>query len=81
MPVKQDKLKSQGKDGTFIKALGLAGMGGVPCAVDVKDGKVVRIRPLHFEWKWDRKAGLIIQTPDEKPCEHAFTFKIERKHR
>ena len=23
--------------------------------VDVKDGKIVRIRPLHFDWKYDRK--------------------------
>jgi alpha-L-fucosidase len=25
--------------------------------------------------------GLLIKTPDTKPCEHAFTFKIVRKHR
>ena len=24
--------------------------------------------------------GLVIRTPDRKPCEHAFTFRIERKH-
>jgi trimethylamine-N-oxide reductase (cytochrome c) len=23
--------------------------------VDVKDGKIVRIRPLHYDWKYDRK--------------------------
>jgi hypothetical protein len=40
---------------TFIKALGLGGVGGVPCAVDVKSGKIVRIRPLHFDWKYDKK--------------------------
>jgi molybdopterin guanine dinucleotide-containing S/N-oxide reductase-like protein len=55
MPTKQDKLKDQETERTFIKALGLGGMGGVPCAVDVKNGKVVRIRPLHFDWKWDLK--------------------------
>jgi anaerobic selenocysteine-containing dehydrogenase len=24
--------------------------------VDVKDGKIVRIRPLHFDWKYDKKS-------------------------
>ena len=40
---------------TVIKALGLSGgiYGGAPCAVDVKDGKIVRIRPLHYDWKYD----------------------------
>jgi molybdopterin guanine dinucleotide-containing S/N-oxide reductase-like protein len=55
VPSKQDKVKVREAERTFIKALGLGGMGGIPCAVDVKDGKVVRIRPLHFDWKWDRK--------------------------
>ena len=42
-------------DKTVIKSLGLSGgiYGAVPCAVDVKDGKVVRIRPLHFDSKYD----------------------------
>ena len=26
-----------------------------PCAVDVKDGKIVRVRPLHYDWKYDFK--------------------------
>ena len=42
-------------DKTVIKALGLGGGlgGGGPCAVDAKDGKIVRIRPLHYNWKYD----------------------------
>ena len=38
-------------DKTVLKSLGLSGgiYGAVPCAVDVKDGKVVRIRPLHLD--------------------------------
>ncbi len=42
---------------TVIKSLSLGGVtgGGVPCAVDVKDGKIIRIRPLHFDWKFDKK--------------------------
>ncbi len=42
---------------TVYKSLGLSGgiFGAVPCAVDVKDGKVVRIRPLHYDSKYDPK--------------------------
>jgi alpha-L-fucosidase len=33
------------------------------------------------ELKWKRTGeGLIVETPDEKPCEHAFVIKIERYH-
>jgi hypothetical protein len=51
--------KSQGKESkaekTVIEALCLGGATGVgvPCAVDVKDGKAVRVRPLHYDWKYD----------------------------
>ncbi len=42
-------------DKTVYKALGLSGgiFGASPCAVDVKDGKVVRIRPMHWGEKYD----------------------------
>jgi molybdopterin guanine dinucleotide-containing S/N-oxide reductase-like protein len=41
-------------DKTVIKALALGGLlgGGGECAVDVKAGKVVRIRPFHYDWKY-----------------------------
>jgi len=32
-----------------------------------------------LDWKLTRR-GLVIETPDKKPCEHAFVFKIERYH-
>ena len=43
--------KATGADKTVHKALGLSGgiFGACPCAVDVKDGKIVRIRPLHWD--------------------------------
>ena len=28
---------------------------GTPARVDVKDGKITRIRPLNYEWKYDKK--------------------------
>ncbi|MCX7911523.1 MAG: molybdopterin-dependent oxidoreductase [Dehalococcoidales bacterium] len=42
-------------DKTVIRALALGGLlgGGGECAVDVKDGKIVRIRPFHYDWKYD----------------------------
>jgi molybdopterin guanine dinucleotide-containing S/N-oxide reductase-like protein len=47
--------EKQGK--TVIKALALGAhwAGGGPCAVDVKDGKVVRIRPLRYDWKYPKE--------------------------
>ena len=46
---------ANGSEKTVLKALGLSGgiFGACPCAVDVKDGKVVRIRPLHWDSKYD----------------------------
>ena len=39
---------------TTIKSLALSGgYGGAPCSVDYKDGRVIRIRPLHFDEKYD----------------------------
>ena len=41
---------------TIIKGLGFCGneplAGSNAAAVDVQDGKIVRIRPLHFDWKY-----------------------------
>jgi molybdopterin guanine dinucleotide-containing S/N-oxide reductase-like protein len=49
-------LKKSISEKTVIKALGLLGTGGgSPCAVDVKNGKVIRIRPLHYDWRYDSK--------------------------
>src|SRR3989304_4080618 len=52
-----DGKASEANNKTVIRALALGGLlgGGAPCAVDVKDGKVVRIRPLHYDWKYSRE--------------------------
>ena len=41
-------------DNTVVKgiSLGAFAMGTTPSAVDIKDGKMVRIRPLHYDWKY-----------------------------
>ena len=68
MPNNKDKLKTHGKDKpeskgtsrmkheTCIKGLDLGGHGSLPAAIDIVDGKIVRIRPLHVDWKYDIKA-------------------------
>ncbi|MFC1905444.1 molybdopterin-dependent oxidoreductase [Chloroflexota bacterium] len=43
------------KEQTVIKGLALGGHGAMPAAIDVKDGKIVRIRPFHLDWKYDKK--------------------------
>jgi len=46
--------EESGKQSSFIKGLSFMGpVGGYPCAVDVKDGKLVRIRPLHYDWQYN----------------------------
>jgi len=44
-------------DKTVLKSTALGGMhgGGAPVFVDVKDGKIVRVRPFHYDWKYDKK--------------------------
>jgi molybdopterin guanine dinucleotide-containing S/N-oxide reductase-like protein len=44
-------------DKTVLRTIGLSGVttGGAEGAVDVKDGRIVRIRPLHYDWKYDRE--------------------------
>ncbi len=50
-----DSEKRTTVDKSVIKALALGGTqgGGAPCVVDVKNGKAVRVRPLHYDWKYD----------------------------
>ena len=42
---------------SFVKGMSLMGFGrdGNPSVVDVKDGKLLRIRPLHYDWHYDMK--------------------------
>ncbi|MFC1861236.1 molybdopterin-dependent oxidoreductase, partial [Chloroflexota bacterium] len=57
MPDEKEKLKIRiNPDKTVLKALALGGLlgGGGECVVDVKDGRAVRIRPFHYDWKYDK---------------------------
>jgi trimethylamine-N-oxide reductase (cytochrome c) len=41
---------------SIIKGLSLSGgETGYPCVVDVENGKIIRIRPLHYDWKYEKK--------------------------
>ena len=60
----KSKAQENGTEKTVIRTLTLAGLlgGGCPSAVDVKDGRIVRIRPLHYDWKYDKKnAKLLVE--------------------
>jgi anaerobic selenocysteine-containing dehydrogenase len=43
---------------SLVKGLSLMGfsLDGNPSVVDVNNGKIVRIRPLQFDWKYDKKS-------------------------
>jgi molybdopterin guanine dinucleotide-containing S/N-oxide reductase-like protein len=45
------------KDRSVVKTIGLMGGfgGSAEGVVDVMDGRIVRIRPLHYDWKYDRE--------------------------
>jgi molybdopterin guanine dinucleotide-containing S/N-oxide reductase-like protein len=76
-------------DNTVIRSLALGGLlgGGAPCAVDVKDGKIVRIRPLHYDWKYSRehmnpwkfkKSGKTFE-PNFKSLPSAFSLAYKKR--
>ncbi|HEY96947.1 MAG TPA: molybdopterin-dependent oxidoreductase, partial [Dehalococcoidia bacterium] len=48
------KKRSEAKEDTCIKGTGLSSFGDNSnmTAVDVKNGKLIRIRPFHFDWKY-----------------------------
>ena len=50
-----DTLKT--KDNTVLRSLGLGGFfgGGAEGMVDIKDGRIVRVRPFHYDWKYKRE--------------------------
>jgi molybdopterin guanine dinucleotide-containing S/N-oxide reductase-like protein len=72
---------------TVYKSLSLSGYtsGGNPCAVDVKNGKIIRVRPMHYDekftlkqikpWKFHRN-GQTFETPVKSlPCPFSLAYK------
>jgi anaerobic selenocysteine-containing dehydrogenase len=55
---KKEKTKIKtGGEKSIVKGLALSDFGGNGNAsvIDVKNGRIVRIRPLHYDWKYDQK--------------------------
>ncbi len=48
---------NKSKEKTVLRSLGLGGYlsGGCEGMVDVKDGKIIRIRPFRYDWKYNRE--------------------------
>jgi anaerobic selenocysteine-containing dehydrogenase len=46
-----------GDEKSIVKGISFANFGidGNPSVVDIKGGKIIRIRPLHFDWKYSQK--------------------------
>ena len=74
---------------TFVRSLGLGGVlgGGNPAAVDVKNGKIVRIRPLHYDWKynksdfnaWKFKRNSVTLEPNYKTLISPFSLAYKKR--
>src|SRR4030042_606290 len=55
---KDKRGKETQKEHSFVKGVGFIGSTSGDAntsVVDVKNGRIVRIRPLHFDWKYDKK--------------------------
>jgi hypothetical protein len=57
MMAKDRSRMKDGKGKSFVKGLSFSdfGVDGNPAAVDTRDGKIVRIRPLHYDSHYDSK--------------------------
>ncbi|MEM4007442.1 MAG: molybdopterin-dependent oxidoreductase, partial [Nitrososphaerota archaeon] len=72
------KLKTEAeKPKTVIKSLHLGGFTDYslePCAVDVKNGRIIRVRPLHWNWQYSAKE---LKPPKIKAGNKIFTRPIK----
>ncbi len=53
--------KKKGAEKTLIRDISFCGVpenGSNASMVDVKDGKIIRIRPMHYDWKYDPKKDM-----------------------
>ena len=53
--------KQSGAETTLIRDISFCGVpenGSNASMVDVKDGKIIRIRPMHYDWKYDPKKDM-----------------------
>jgi len=92
---KQHDQSDVGVDKQVIKGLSLMGghEAGSPAVVDVKDGKITRIRPLDYEWEYERKdfnvwkleaRGVVFEPPTHSllgPIMTAYKKRVYSKNR
>ncbi|MFC1860881.1 molybdopterin-dependent oxidoreductase [Chloroflexota bacterium] len=88
-PAQSEAESSFQPDKTVFKALALGGHhgGGGECAVDVKDGKIVRVRPIHYDqlytreelnpWKLERNGESL--TPIFKSAPSPFSLAYKKR--
>lgn len=79
------------EENTFIKGLGFCGVeplsGSNAASIDVKDGKIIRIRPFHFNWRyraedmnpWKLKARGKVFEPGMKTLLPPFTLGYKKR--
>jgi len=55
---KEEPCNEAGVEKTHIVGLGFISQGadGNATVADVKDGKIIRLRPLHYDWKYKPEA-------------------------
>ena len=53
----KNKIIAEGKEETYCRTLSLMGImgGGAEGVCDVKDGKIIRVRPLHYDWRYRKE--------------------------
>jgi anaerobic selenocysteine-containing dehydrogenase len=87
--VKENKktINEKSSEKTVVKVLSLGGHlgGGASCFVDVKDGKIVRVRPLHYDtyyskefinpWKFERNGATLQPHMKTMPCHYSLAYK------
>ena len=60
----EDMTKTGASEKTLIRDISFCGVpeNGSQCSmVDVKDGKIVRIRPMHYDWKYKRRGAEAVE--------------------
>lgn len=79
--------KIKTKDKTVLRTIALIGFsgGGAPGMVDVMDGKIVRVRPFRYDWKYNRdkirtwkikRNGKTLETKwKSAPCPFSLAYK------
>jgi len=52
--IEKEKIRKEPEEKSFVKDISFCGVanGANASVVDVKNGRVLRVRPLHYDWKY-----------------------------